>query len=333
MKIIIIGTSNSVMGVRGYIKALQIENEVKYFSLGRCNFYHHINVVLQNRELIESSDLLIIDHYVNDVQSYYLRLEHDYEKLLSDFYSLLSTLNVHLLNVLFPIQNLSKFYGFAAYDIVKNLSRKHKISILDLNEYNIDDSCFQDRIHLSHDYSFSFGVILNKALSFFSVDEKPVGGLMIESPYSSKQISSLINEPAIKFKNNIVEKDYISIKSNIFIASKPSRQLVSLGYVMPNNYEGEMGIEINDKKFCFLGYGVFHEMLGFNVTGDITIKPLLGEYNNIPVLLDKKPAVSGFFSKCYLNDLLFYDKNKLLEGRAASRNFVNLVLDGFSKIC
>ncbi|MDN2664389.1 hypothetical protein OW492_13515 [Psychromonas sp. 14N.309.X.WAT.B.A12] len=118
MKIIIVGTSNSVMGNKGFIESLRIDNEVIQLSSGRTPFLCTLKTIMLNQKLIESSDILIIDHYINDINFYVLEKGPDYIKMVKDFYIYLSSLNVNVLNLMFPILGLK---SRKAYNFMKKL--------------------------------------------------------------------------------------------------------------------------------------------------------------------------------------------------------------------
>lgn len=70
MKIVILGTSDSVMGQKGFVRALRQRHEVVNLSAGRVGVAFHLNRIIEHYEMIESADLLIIDHYINDVNGF-----------------------------------------------------------------------------------------------------------------------------------------------------------------------------------------------------------------------------------------------------------------------
>lgn len=102
MKIVILGTSNSIMGEKGYIKALRQRHEVINLSAGRVGLAFHFNRLLEHYQMIEVADLLIVDHYINDIKNFGARLGAQYIADIGTFYDMLRCLNTHVVNLLFP---------------------------------------------------------------------------------------------------------------------------------------------------------------------------------------------------------------------------------------
>ena len=103
MKIVVLGTSNSVMGNKGFLQSLSISHEVIQLSSGRVPFYYHVLTLMKHLDVVMEADVVLLDHYVNDVNYYSRMMGDDYHQNLDEFYMSLSSLNVRILNVLFPI--------------------------------------------------------------------------------------------------------------------------------------------------------------------------------------------------------------------------------------
>ena len=183
MKIVILGTSNSVMGGNGFIKALMLDHEVIQLSSGRVPFFYHIKTIQNNKALIESSDLLLIDHYINDVNFYSEAIGEVYNELCKDFYTFLSSINTRIINVLFPIRDLKERDTLIYYKQIKHLSILHSVSVLDLNEAPFSKHHFSDNIHITHDTSYAFGIVLGKELLHSDLGKKPGEGYCENMPF------------------------------------------------------------------------------------------------------------------------------------------------------
>ena len=219
MKIVVVGTSNSVIGNKGYLVSLGVEHNIVQLSQGRTNFYHHITTILNNREMIEAADVLIIDHYVNDVNFYYEKLEAEYSDICEQFYQLLSALNTHVVNILFPIIDLKTRESFEVYRVVNNLSKQYKINLLDLNTYKLNNSFFRDKIHINTATSYALGIVLSSALNeLVSMNDKPNDGVYEEPPFIVKRFQDLVKENPLRFQNSLVDIEYIELEKPVSIS-------------------------------------------------------------------------------------------------------------------
>ena len=183
MKIAIVGTSNSIMGEKGYVQALREENEVIQFSAGRMPFLGGFNTILKNKKLIEECDFLLLDHYVNDINFYASRCGSEYIKYCEIFYQYLSTLNVRIVNIFFPIRNLHERDSIFFYHEVIRISEENGIPVLNLNECDFKNHHYIDHIHLNNDASYALGVILCSFFKSNAVGRKPYGGSCRTLPF------------------------------------------------------------------------------------------------------------------------------------------------------
>lgn len=326
MKIVVIGTSNSVMGGNGFVKALKLDHEVIQLSSGRVPFFYHIKMLENNKELIESSDLLLIDHYINDLNFYLDALGQSYNQFCEDFYTLLSSINTRILNVFFPIFDLNKRSTFDYYERVKNLSNLHSLSVLDLNETPFSEHHFKDNIHLTHDASYAFGIVLGKELLLSSIGEKPKGGDCESMPFKIVNIESIKNDNQVKvFSNSLMSIKYLDVKNKFIVNVSNSAKLLSFGYLRIKNNEGNSGVMINDHKLGLRGVGYFHESIDFNVFGSLEISPVFGEKLTLNNLMERG-ITEGDFSYCYLTEFFFYDKNSPFQIRSAERSLFTINL-------
>lgn len=322
MKIVVVGTSNSVMGNKGYIEALRQEHEVIQLSLGRVPFFYHIKAITENKGLIESSDLLIVDHYVNDIAVYYEEFGQPYTSYLREFYKFLSTINTHILNLLFPIRDLKKRGSYEFYELVLTLSKEHSLSILDLNQLEFSSHHFQDKIHLTHDVSFLLGVVLCDELPKFLLSSKPSGGVCNQTPFEIVMSSSIDSKNELKtYKNSLVEVQYLDLKYGIDIHK--DAELVSIGYLKPKEKQGLSGVKINGQQYAMVDSGYYHEAINCPLIGSVAIEPLIGKALTVPNLKGKDRS-HGDFEYCYLTELMFHNKNLPIRIKAANRELIEL---------
>jgi len=312
MKIAVVGTSNSIVGEKGFLKYLrQCGHEVLQLSTGRSPIVSSIKTILQNLEEIEKCDFLLIDHYVNDLNFYKNKIGETYDYYCEKFYLLLSSLNTRVINILFPIIDLKKRKDFAHYLGVIELSSKNNITVVDLNKINFKPDHYIDPIHLSTNTSYIFGVLLEKELNLcLQQIDKPTGGGIEQFPFEwidFNNFSSKVNQ-VNSFKNSIMEFSYISLDSEIEVKISDNSRLISIGYFLPKGAVGESGVVINNSYksgFSSLSKGYFNEMLDSPVTGTFTIAPLKG-IHSVPNLMGrpnaKKEVVERKFNYCYLKD-------------------------------
>ena len=104
----IIGTSNSIMGERGYVKALRNSFAVDNLSIGRTPIHRHIALLSRQRARLAAADLIILEHYVNDIV-FYAKAFHDmgrfdeYMAHAEKFYRGLAALSLPVVNVFSPV--------------------------------------------------------------------------------------------------------------------------------------------------------------------------------------------------------------------------------------
>lgn len=313
MKIIVVGTSNSVIGNKGFIQSLRLQHEVIQLSCGRVPFFYHLKTLIKNRELVENCDLLILDHYINDVNVYRGILSDEYQHLCEEFYRFLSTLNVNIVNVFFPVIGLRDYKFNSFYDTVLELCRLNSISVIDLNELNFSKGHFKDKIHLSHRTSYFFGIILGGVLASHEYrlkKNRPSGGQCKNNPFSIVNIPEVVGN-STEFKNDLIHIEYADIEKDFCIKCDIKQKLLGIGYFRLKGAEGSSACIINDKhKIAFSGYGYFFEALDFDVHGDVVISPFFSETGCLDTLMTRG-KVDGPFKYLYLVDLLFYNGERL----------------------
>lgn len=333
MNIVVVGTSNSVMGNNGFIKSLALEHDVTQLSSGRTPFYSCLKTIMINKDLIESADLLILDHYINDVNFYGNQLSFEYRDHLKEFYNYLSALNVEIINLMFPIADLDEQEGAAFYSFTKVLCQKHEISVLDLNLFEIEDDFYIDNIHLNHDVSYALGLALNSYLSSCTW-EKPSGGACEQTPFTvlSERDIDLSNIAKIgQFSNSLMELEYLELEKEVTVARPEEDKLIAIGFLRDEkNLEGLSGIRVNGKEYGFEGGGYFMEAMDEDIKGSLTISPLSG-FHDVDNLMGRGRS-KGEFNYCYLSELMFFNKAIEAHCQPAQRIAKEIRIDSFIPI-
>lgn len=308
-KIVIVGTSNSVMGEKGFIRSLSIEHDVINLSAGRVPFYCHIKTIELNKELIESCDLLIIDHYINDLNFYTRKFGEQYNRECEYFYQLLSTLNTNIINLLFPVKNLINKLASSYYRRVKQLTKKYNLSLVDLNEYDFKPYHYDNPVHISHKISYILGLSLSKIADKFQ-GSKPRGGRLISSPFKvfdAKSLAKFAPHSEIKtFSNSLLEVDYLKVHRQFSIPDLTGMALKSIGYLTPKGMNSQSGVIVNDKhRFSLLTGGYFHESFDREIIikDELTFAPMQGSYDDVPSLM-QRAKISGNFNFLFIADIL-----------------------------
>ena len=308
-KIVIVGTSNSVMGEKGFVRSLSIEHDVVNLSSGRVPFYCHIKTIELNKELIEGCDLLIIDHYINDLNFYTRKFGEQYNRECEYFYQLLSTINTNIINLLFPIKNLIDKSALNYYRRVKQLTKKYNISIVDLNEYDFKAYHYDNPVHISHKISYILGLSLSKLADKFQ-GSKPCGGRLISSPFkvfNAKSLAKFAPDSEIKtFSNSLLEIDYLKVNRQFSIPNLTGMALKSIGYLTPKGMDSQSGVIVNNKQeFSLLVGGYFHESFDREIVveDELTFAPMRGCHQNIPSLM-QRAKISGNFNFLFIADIL-----------------------------
>ncbi|MBN0987000.1 hypothetical protein [Amphritea pacifica] len=333
MNIIIIGTSNSVM-TESYVSALKIYHNVSNLSCGRVPFFYHIKTIKQNIDLIEKSDLLIIDHYINDMNYYYPRLGDSYLEECTDFYKLLSSLNTNILNILFPIRKKLNRHETDYYNFVKDISIKENIPMLDLNLFEFKSENFWDDIHLNKKTSFTVGVSLANNLRA-TTPKKVAGGSIKNDPYmifDSHHIAESNNFKKHEFKNSLIDITFCRCTDQIHINNEEQCKLLSIGYFLDPSRKEEQGISLQNKRFSFSGNLYLHEAIDSfpEFSGDIRITVLNGNYSNTPSFMGRE-IVDGPFKDADIVELLAKAEIDL-EVNPANRSYYDFELPDLNEL-
>lgn len=331
MKIVVVGTSNSIIGSRGYIEALEIEHEVTQLSTGQTPFYAIMKTVISQRVLIEESDLLIIDHYVNDINFYGALLGDNFRTHLEWFYQYLSSVNANVLNLMFPIKNIENSPSIDIYQLTITLCQKYSISVIDLNRKDLPSEYFKDPIHLNHDASYALGLSLNFELHGLHL-HKVSGGEINSFPFytiNGCELSTENSEPGI-FRNRLVHLRYLDLKEQITIDTPKHHKLIAIGLVKDRNIEELCGFSLNGAEWAIGDNGYYLETFEEPIIGNFEFAPLSGE-KTVRNLMGRGVS-KGKFSYCYLVDLLFVDERESPKFVEANRQIIDFKLPSFEPI-
>lgn len=325
MRIFILGTSNSVM-TEGYVKALRAIHDVTNLSLGRVSCIYHIKIITERRLEIESCDLLILDHYINDINKYMKFFGEDHFNYYKDLYEILSTLNVNIVNVLFPILGISSHINKFFYKKILEINDLLKIETIDLNRVFYEPFCFKDKLHLKPELSFNFGVWLSEKI-IKTYWKKPKHGVIIKNSYFILKPNdlNLENKNEIKsYSNSLVNLTYLEVKNDFHIITNSLCKLIAIGYIKEINEC--QGLVIDGDHVILSRYGYLVELLDKGIDGSsaVCVKPLV-EYGN-HFSLGNREYVTGYFSGAKVVELIFKADypNKVI---SAERDKINLSLE------
>lgn len=321
MNITIIGTSNSVLGRNGYIKSLEIKHKVVNISSGRNPVFYHIENIVSSRDLIESSDLLLLDFFSNvgffDIENY--------QKHVINMLEIASAMNVVVVNLMFPVKDMAgKFEAW--YKFVVDASEECQIPMLDLNMVNFPNECFLDNIHINKKTSYLLGFHLSSEFEKIAHLEVQ-GGDILSLPYEFFQASTLFDETN-RFENSLVGIDYKFLCGGESIDLKidaPS-QLICISYFNEKGVPG--ALSINGKEYALHGDLYFVETTEDFIKVEDSIKIEAVKFKgNLKSLMNRGDIVSMFngFNFVSLGLYNFSDVNII----KANRSKVSFELSSF----
>lgn len=323
-KVYILGTSNSVMGLSGFIEALSIGCDVINRSAGRNTIFYHIHQIIEDRLLIESCDYLIIDHYVNDSFFYKDILGNKYEYYLELFYSLISSLNVRVVNIMFPI--IGKFNKDVRW-IVRDFCQRFSVSYIDMNELPFRGEHYRDSLHISKISSYMLGVFLLSEISGDRSD-RPTGGKVEKLPIRLLAGPELFPDSEVAhFSNRTCSIRYVKLKERTIIPLLGGEKIASIGYFREMGASVNHGFSFNGAEFAVnpQDYGFFHELVDESVSGCSQIEPVVGSRVDA-VILAARGTISGQFGAPNLVSLLCVDTSSVLDVTPASRSAIEFDL-------
>ena len=181
MQISILGTSNSVLK-GGYTAALAVEFQAENLSSGRVPVHALIHKVTLEQDRLRASRVIIVDHWVNDVLEYLDNVPADeYRTHLGNFYALLAQLGVPVLNIFFPILNLTQ-RDRTHLDFLRQMSLNNGFDVIDLNDSGFENHHLSDRAHIRRNIAFTFGLRLAPHLRRIMKEATPAKQRPLISP-------------------------------------------------------------------------------------------------------------------------------------------------------
>lgn len=267
MKIAILGTSNSAMSC-AYADAIRQRHEVINFSVGRVPATFHIRTILNKWTTLAQCDLIILDHYINDVNTYLPRTSA-YLPHVQSLYSLLAQLQRPVLNVLFPISDLPFRPEYWYPEYIKQLSSSAGFSCIDLNVWPFTPSSFEDELHLRREVSYAIGIYLLECIANATHQSPRVRG---RAPLeyrlvSAKAVACTCNMTTHPFRNSLIDLEYLPITVSTLISDHEmdfaSWQPVSIGYLNKTDHISAARLisENSELLFSVGGQGYYHELL------------------------------------------------------------------------
>ena len=287
MKIAILGTSNSVMA-RAYVDALRQEHDVLNFSIGRVPAVFHIKTILSAAEKLAKCDVILLDHYVNDINTYLLRASN-YLQHVESLYALLGRIGRPVLNILFPISDLAMRAESWYVEYVEKLSCSSGFSYVNLNQCSFSFSSFQDELHLKREISYAFGIYLLGCIENTKYQPPNITRetLLDYRLISARSVAKANHKNCELFSNSLVNLKYLPVNSSVVICdtNNDEAQLwhaISIGYF--NKTDDVSGAQFVTRgatvPFSVGGQGYFHELLpaGVIATDELQLVPVkMGE--------------------------------------------------------
>lgn len=325
-KIYILGTSNSVIGVKGYAEALGLRHNVTNRSSGRSSLAYHVCHILQNRVEIEAHDLLIIDHYGNDANFYRGFFGEKYSKYLAMYYQLLATLNVPVLNLMFP--RLTQKYP-EVHGLVRDIAERHGITSVDLNEAGFRRDHFMDAVHINYHSSYMMGIFLSQALDC-GIGPKPIGGELNGYPLRVIPAREFAPDLPLKYLNTRVSRvEYVQLDRERPLLLEKDEKVISIGYYRDKNETLNQGFVLDGKPYGLVANdaGFFQEMASVTLGVQTSIAPITGYHDKVEVLA-RRGRVSGEFALPFLVNLLVKSSSRSFSGHLASHKVFEVPMTG-----
>ncbi len=316
MDVVIIGTSNSVMGRNGYIKALKADHSVANLSVGRVPFYMHIKTILEYKEQIEKSDVVIIDHLSNPT---FIPSEN-YNERMVDFYDILASLNTNVIILSFAHQDdIEGTILFNHRSIAKKLAGERGLPFVDAHARYFENKNFLDRYHINLYPSYLMGEWLSQEIS--KLQSKPHGG-------SFQGYSVIKPENATgKFSNSLLSRDYHELDEKSNLEFNARGEILSIEFAS----NGLCRFEIDNKAYHVLGVegakGVFHDAFRHTVNAEGGFSLKISGNMNSQVVTDHMENISTVPNK--LQFIAFLIRSTFSFTQAENRQSINFNFDRF----
>lgn len=316
LKVVVVGTSNSATKF-GYVSALKVSCDVQAVVSGRKPVFGVIQSILANINLIRECDVLVLDHYVNDMAIYAKKIPPEiYRPHIQNLYSLLSLLGTPVVNLLLPIRGVEEEDAHLRF--IRESSLQHGFMLLDLNRAGFFSHHFKDDLHLRHHVAYLVGMRLSEALRFTHrsdvIDARRPFTPPDNMPYvlfDAEDIATANERQTSEYSNSLLSINYLIAEQSgikIPISSKCNLpvEIVSIG-MLNKDADGDCSAAKIDvggsSRFIAIDeIGYFHEYLDPAIT--VFSDPVIfsgtieDEYR---FLFDRRPPLPAGTSKPQFN--------------------------------
>lgn len=319
MRISILGTSNSVLK-GGYTAALAVEFQADNLSSGRVPVHALIHKVMLEQDRLRTAQVIVVDHWVNDVLEYLANVPSDeYRTHLRNFYALLAQLGVPVVNVFFPILNLTQ-RDRDHLALLRQMSLDHGFDVVDLNDSGFEQHHLSDRAHLKRNIAFTFGLRLAPHLRRVAAEAAPVEQRPLVTPYRAIDLPTHLTIPGLmrgRFETALLQADYLQVSAQPIIVRWPaelsdSSRLVSIGFVNETAQSSGMVLSSAEcsRKLLLDLRGYYHDVLAEPIghAPTLTFLPPSGNDKYQPISgRNHKADLGARLQPARLCNLLFHD--------------------------
>lgn len=191
------------------------------------------------------------------------------------------------------------------------LSKKYRISLIDLNRSGFLEEDFFNPTHLLNRKSYEFGIWLGQELRQLMEWRRPQQGLILESPYTLVKIQDMqIGRPVRNFCNSLVNINFLRIRERIEMNTEGWGELIGFGYFRKDSTCD--GLLINDVPIVTSYNGYFVDIFNkkFPAAAKLVIEPL--EIEGAFYCQNKFEFIQGQFKGAKLVELIFRKNTELV---------------------
>lgn len=249
----------------GYTAAMSELFESTSLCVGRVPIHYHICQVISKASEIAAADLVLLDHYVNDIISYCdLQRQNSYLTHIENLYRILSETGTPVINIFFPIRNMTA-PQVEHLERLKELSLRWSLDIVDLNQQPFNEALFSDPHHLLRMASYMFGLRLGDMIrmraDIYRTRKRPACLDTARLPYRVLDLTRDAGLPESSlgsFTNSLISKTYADLGRAAIELNWPSglsdrSQLISLGYLNEDNI-ADSAVEVQREAGMFAGF-------------------------------------------------------------------------------
>lgn len=299
MKIVVIGTSNSVKK-NGWLKAFRLDrfnDEIENLSIGANSSLLGITRALQEQDVIAAADVVILDFSVND-QNYIdhgFLTESDVALYLNAVLSYLAFLHKRVLLLFFPLQTYMQTI-MPIKQIYYQMAEKWSVPIFDMDMaarslYDLGiamEILFSDPNHCSDVLAQIFGIQIAR-----TIDQLESIGMINDHTYELFRYQSVsdLDRPLVWLKNSLLSLEAITLQLHdpLVLRSKGSLEALFVNV-------GEMGgiVRISNGRDTIVKN--FYDTFGNKNKYCVTLKllnrliPDLGDGISIEIVDDSIPV-------------------------------------------